>query len=155
MADPINSLRQTIDTLTGDCDILLTGIPGADHVRKRIADESQKLSQHHLMSSERKQGLANNLSGLQAELAVVHWAPGVVAVQQAVHEPADGGVSASVDVVAFGGLLWLEVKATLEFSVESSSATTLFDQCRRLLACASHHLVATRRPRVAVPRRDC
>ena len=64
------------------------------------------------------QGLENNLRGFSLELECADWAPDVTAVRKrfasrtpSIHAKLEDGEVVEVDVVAQGGLLWIECKA--------------------------------------------
>ena len=89
-------------------------VTGAAQFAARVSSEDQQLTRlHDSPDSVRSQGVANNVCGLEAELAVLRWAPEVVALGRTVRSE-DGRTSASVDIVAGGGLWWVEGRHTLQ-----------------------------------------
>ena len=121
-------------------------VTGAAQFAARVSSEDQQLTRlHDSPDSVRSQGVANNVCGLEAELAVLRWAPEVVALGRTVRSE-DGRTSASVDIVAGGGLWWVEVKAVTPFSLASSTWTEMRAQVVRLTACAHSYHVGGRQP---------
>ena len=109
------------------------------------SEEQQLARLRDSPDSVRAAGIANNVSGLEAELMVLRWAPEAVALGLAVRS-ADGRTSASVDVVAGGGLWFVEVKSVAPFGLASSTWSELRAQAARLRACARAYLVGGRQP---------
>ena len=121
-------------------------VTGAAQFAARVSSEDQKLTRlHDSPDSVRSQGVANNVCGLEAELAVLRWAPEVVALGRTVRSE-DGRTSASVDIVAGGGLWWVEVKAVTPFSLASSTWAEMRAQVVRLTECAHSYHVGGRQP---------
>ena len=109
------------------------------------SEEHQPAQLRDSPDSVRAAGVANNVSGLEAELAVLRWAPDAVALGLAVRS-FDGRPSASVDVVAGGGLWFVEVKAVAPFGLASSAWVELRAQAARLATCACAYHVGGRQP---------
>lgn len=131
-------------------------VTGAAQFAARVSSEDQQLTRlRDSPDSVRSSGVANNVCGLEAELAVLRWAPEVVALGLAVRSE-DGRTSASVDVVAGGGLWWIEVKAVAY--VENSRAeapahspSSRPRQCQTKLRAASSANWQVRSGRPATP----
>ena len=147
LAQRVQLLRLATESLT---------VTGAAQFAARVSSEDQQLTRlRDSPDSVRSAGVANNVCGLEAELAVLRWAPEAVALGLTVRSQ-DGRASASVDIVAGGGLWWVEVKAVTPFSLASSTWTEMRAQVVRLTACVHTYHVGGRQPaRLCVFTRGC
>ena len=97
--------------------------PGASRLQARLESELRDLPD---ATPSRLAGATNNLCAIEWELDVWAWAPEPVALSTTTNPP--GCSFAEVDVVAAGGLWWVEAKARHSFGLGSTAWADLKQQ---------------------------
>lgn len=166
--DEISLVMSATADLVQSCDDLIQRIAsfeqahpeveGVDKLARAATRErnfATKLLKSQLDDPTRIQGCQNNIRGLALELACAEWAPDVTAVRQRfANRPPSNNAKfkneevVEVDVVAQGGLLWIECKA--ERGTLSSHVVTQVTSMKEVASVSCNHRCFGRAPNVLV-----